>query len=743
MGSPLTAGLHEKVSHALLRAGGIGMFASFARMVVRHPWWIVGVWVVVAVVSLLLSPSLAKYTNANQSAFLPSSFESVKAQNVIDAKFPAQSGASGLIVVSRKDGAALTSQDQSAISALGTMLSNDHIPGVRSVTVNPILLSSNKKVFLVSISFTQPPGATVVNNAVPTIRSDTTSFFSAKDPALKGGLTGSAAIQVDSTNAYDSAEKVISIATVVLIVVLLGIIFRSPLICATPLVIILLVHQMTTAFVADLAGAFGFQVSQILPPLLIVVLFGVGTDYIVFLLFRYRERMRTGEDPKQSLENALASISQVVGSAALTVAAAFAALLLADLGSLQTLAPGLITAVLVMMLAALTLVPAIFSLLGSHLFWPTGVGVAKESKRARRLGMGIGRHPGRYVAGFGILLLALACGALAYKPTYNTLQELPKSTPSLVAYNTMESAFPPGSLGPTQIVVNGTTPLASNSLTSLTNKLKATKGVAELLPTQYSSDHTAAIINVVLKDNPYSTAALDELQYTIRPEVIGSVPGYQVYGGGTTASLVDVRTSLGQSTAEIFPVALAIIGIILGLLLLAIAAPLYLLIGVALAYVGTLGVTSLVFITLGGLSGVDFSTPIVLYLFVLAIGTDYNIAVSHRLREELLEDHPPGEAALVAATHAAPMVDSAAIILAGTFASLMLTGIASLTELGFGVAIGIVITAFVLATRLVPAVSCLRRWHFWWPSGVHHRTADAIPTVRRGAERTTEPAGAT
>lgn len=701
------------------------MFEKLAKLVTRHPWWVIGFWVVAGVATLVLSPSLIKYTNANQSAFLPSSFQSVKAQNILDAKFPDQSGASGALVVNRKDGGVLSTQDQSSVQGLATSLTNDHIPGVRSVLYNPQLLSPNHKVFLVEISFTQPPGETVVNNAVKTIRDDTNSYLA--PTALKGGLTGSAAIQVDTTNAYHSAEVIITVATVVLIVVLLGIIFRSPLICLLPLVIIGLVEEMTSSIVADLAAAFGFQVSEILSPLLVVVLFGVGTDYIVFLLFRYRERLRAGERPADALERALVSTSEIVMSAAFTVAAAFAAMLLASLGSLKTLAPGLVTAVLVMMVAALTLVPAILKLLGRRLFWPLGVGAAKESKRAERLGRGIGRHPARYVAVFGVLLIVLACGALTYKPTYDTLHELPKSTPSLEAYDTMASAFPPGALGPTQIVVNGTAQLTSDSLATLNATLAKSSGVAQVLPPQFSSDHTAALINVLLKDNPYSTNALNYVHDTLRPQVSGTVSGDQVLVGGATASLVDVRAALGQDVRVIFPVALAIIALILTLLLRAVAAPLYLLLGVGLTFIGTLGVTSVVFISLGGLNGLDFSTPIVLYLFVLAIGTDYNIAMSHRLREEMSDGHPAGEAAHIAVTHASPMVDAAAIILAGTFASLMLTGIAQLTELGFGVAIGIVIAAFVLATRLVPAVSALRHWHFWWPSRFHSHTDHTFP----------------
>src|SRR5262249_22944390 len=147
--------------------------------------------------------------------------------------------------------------------------------------------------------------------------------------------TGNAAISVDTTKAYEHADTIITIATVVLIVLLLGAIFRDPLICVLPIVIIGIVHSVAVGITADLASAFGFQVSNSVAPILVVVLFGVGTDYIVFLLFRYRERLRAGRPYEEALQFGATKVGVVIASSALTVIGAFAALLLAKLGSLQ------------------------------------------------------------------------------------------------------------------------------------------------------------------------------------------------------------------------------------------------------------------------------------------------------------------------------------------------------------------------------------------------------------------------
>jgi RND superfamily putative drug exporter len=235
-----------------------------------------------------------------------------------------------------------------------------------------------------------------------------------------------------------------------------------------------------------------------------------------------------------------------------------------------------------------------------------------------------------------------------------------------------------------------------------------------------------ALVQVLLNQNPYSTAAMNDVQGPIRNAVHGTVPGSQVLVGGTTSSLVDVRTALGHSMTIVFPVAIFIIFCILALILRAIVAPLWLLAGVGLCFLATIGAITLVFINGTGYPGIDFSIPIVVYLFVVAIGTDYNILMSTRLREEFNNGREPHDAVHEAVMHNAPTITTAGMILAGTFASLLLTGIQSLQEIGFGVAIGVVLAANVLSTRLVPSIAALRGWRFWWP---HKRQVQTAPKV--------------
>ncbi|MCX2963736.1 MMPL family transporter [Gordonia aquimaris] len=270
------------------------MFAALAHVVVGHPWRVVGVWIVAALAIILFSPNLSDHTTGNQQDFLPSSFESVTAQNIGESEFPATAGATGTLVVSRRDGGALTPTDQQTALGLATTLQNDNIAGVGAVSAGPQSVSPDDKVVAIQVAFTGQPGEPQVNDAVPAVREAASSALQNTD--LTSGLTGNAAILVDSNTAYDDAERIISIATVIVILATLGILFRSPLIAVLPVFVIGVVFLAVRGATAWATQIFDFEVSTTLDAILVVVLFGVGTDYTVFLLFRYREQMRAGAD---------------------------------------------------------------------------------------------------------------------------------------------------------------------------------------------------------------------------------------------------------------------------------------------------------------------------------------------------------------------------------------------------------------------------------------------------------------
>jgi putative drug exporter of the RND superfamily len=693
---------------------------KLAERVVAWRWYIIAGWIVVGAVLVSLAPSLTSFTSAGYG--LPASYQSSQAETVALDDFPSVASASGIIAVDARDNSVLTAPDLQKIDGLATALNNDHIGSVRSVSTSPLFLAKNQKIQLVQVSMSGQPGDAGPNAAVKTLRSKTDAFL--EGSGLQGQLTGNAAISVDQAASFDRAENIISIATVLLILLLLALVFRSVIISFLPLLVVGLVHQMAQSLTAFFAQWFGFSVGTELAPLLIVVMFGVGTDYIVFMLFRYREQMGNGEDQHESLMVALCRAGEVIVSAAVTVMLAFAALLVASIGQLRTLAPGLIIGVGLMLLAALTLVPALLSLFGAAVFWPTTPKPHDPAHRTRseRLGAVVARRPGVVLLASVVVLVVLATGVLNLKVTYNQLAELPQSNPSTEAYNTIASAFPAGSLGPSEAFVTSAAPLNGTAVDALAAKLSHTQGVAQVLPVQYAAGNSAAMIEFLLTDDPYSNQAISDMAGPVRAAIVDSVPGATVVTGGPTATLTDVKAALQIDTRNILLLALFVVAVMLAILLRALAGAAYLLVGILLTYVATIGVVAYIFISGLGYDGLDFTIPIVVYIFVIAVGTDYNILMATRLREEFQLGVEPHEAARIAIVEGAPAVTAAGIILAGTFASLLLTGIQLLEEIGAAVALGVLLASNVLATRIVPTLAALRSFHFWWPHHTHTKT---------------------
>jgi len=239
--------------------------------------------------------------------------------------------------------------------------------------------------------------------------------------------------------------------------------------------------------------------------------------------------------------------------------------------------------------------------------------------------------------------------------------------------------------------------------------------VAKVLPAQSSKDGQATVISVELKTSPYDNSALDLVAGPLRRAAHAGEKSGTVLVGGQTMAFADVRSALNRDYSVVFPVAALMIALILGIVLRSLIAPILLLIAVVLGFAATLGASVGVFQVIEGNPGVSFFLPLMVYLFVIAMGTDYNILMMTRLREEAREGNNPRKSAELAVEHAAPTVIAAGTILAGTFASLMLGGIGLLSQMGFTIAVGIAIVSFVMAALLIPSIAALLGHMIWWP----------------------------
>ncbi len=717
------------------------VFRGLGHLVSRRPWWVLGAWVVFAVIVVASAPTVAATTD--QADFLPNKYDSIKGYELLDDAFPQQQQAGVTIVFDRSDGAALTADDLTKIGGIAKGLKLGDAFG----TVGEATPSPSKQAAIVNIGLAD--GVTGQDqkdlDQVKDLRDQLVGAV--QGSGLEEGVTGSLAQGYDQTQSGKNAEAIVGIATILLIVILLGIIFRSVLIALMPLVLVGLVSTIANGLIAVMEKTFDLNHDSSTSVILIVVLFGIGTDYILFFLFRYREARRDGEEHRPAVALAIERAGEAIASAGGAVFVAFMTLVLSSLGIFRSIGPSLAIAVAVTLLAALTLVPATVTLLGRALFWPSKKW--REPSRGSRfaaLGASLGQHPVRYASISGGFLVVLSVFALAFSPTFDLGDSNSSSdVESARATSTMEAkGFSAGATDPTPIVLHSDGgPLTDDQVKGFAGTIGKVDGVAQVTASTVSpTDPSTALVMTILKYDSASDEALSTVKDTLRPAADQAAPsGTRAYVAGTAGVFVDFQAAMNRDYSVVFPVAAVIILLILMLLLRSLVAPWYLMVSVGLGFAATLGAAVLVFQQVKGDNGLIFLLPIYIYLFVVALGTDYNILMIARLREETRLGRGPREAAAQAVRHAGPTIAAAGVILAGTFASLMLAGNSLLLTMGFSVSFGILIAAFVMAMFFTPSLTALLGHAAWWPghsdavSAGHH---DQPVTEQRSDEAVSE-----
>jgi RND superfamily putative drug exporter len=393
-----------------------------------------------------------------------------------------------------------------------------------------------------------------------------------------------------------------------------------------------------------------------------------------------------------------------------------------------------------MLAAGLTLVPAALTLLGPRVFWPSKAWMkAPEGTFGKKVADRLVRHPIQTALASLAVLCALAVGVTSLTPSYDQLTAIKSSKEASSAYEDLKQSFPPGAIDPTKVIVTGNNKLSAAKLDGLRTNLKNVHGVGSVGSPEMSKDGKTARVQVLLNMNPSSTEALDLAEGPLRKAAHASRAGDQVLVGGTSSANADLRHGTDSDRGIVYPVAALLIALILAVLLRSLVAPLPLLLSVGMGFMATLGAAVFAFQKIGGEPGLSFKVPTLVYLFVVAIGTDYNILLTARVREEVAHGASTREAVRTALQTAGPTVAAAAAILAGTFASLMITGVSSFAQIGFAVSTGIVLSAFVMAIQLVPSISVALGERVWWPS---RPGVPAARTRRRGRGARLEPAPA-
>lgn len=698
------------------------MFAALGRFVTRFRWYVIAAWVVLAAVVATTAPALE--STQDNSEFLPDSYESIQALQLQEDKFSDAFSPGAILVVERKDGGELSADDQAAFAGIAEELA----PELGEKTFQPLVIAQDEE-GRPNLS----EDGTVLFGVIPLADGatgfDTRAIDDGKDlreeikdleegTDLEIRATGAVPQSLDSQESSEDTLLIVGIATVVLIVGLLALIFRSVLICVLPLVVVGIVSTIATGAIAWANEIFDLKADASVEQILVVVLYGVGTDYILFFLFRHRERMRQGASVRDSVVHSLDRAGEAIASAGGAVIVAFMALILSSLSIFRAIGPALAIAVFVTLLAALTLVPAIVSRLGKALFWPSK-SWQKEPKHGTfvKFGRLVGKRPGLTAIASGGAMTVLALFALSFNPSFDFNSSLPEGVESTEAMETFQENFSAGAAEPVPVLVDAEgADVTPEELEAFSAALGEAKGVDQVAGPLPSEDGTAYQYYLTLADDPVSDAAQDNVEGPIRDAAHDAAPeGTEAFVGGTPGIFADMSKAMARDYKVVFPVAAGVIMIILALLLRSLVAPWFLMAAVGLGFAATLGTTVIAFQFIGGESGLIFMLPIYIYLFVTALGTDYNILMIARLREEAREGRDPHDAAAQAVTHAGPTIAAAGVILAGTFASLMLGGNTLIVSMGFALAVGILIVSFVMSMFFTPALTSLLGHAAWWP----------------------------
>lgn len=711
---------------------------------------IVVMWLVLAAVAPVLAPSADEVADDEGPTAAPAAAESVRAERLLARAFPEGAGLPAIVVLRNPSG--LTEADLAEVRRISEHLAGAHRPagvrGVVSVTSSPQaadgLRSADGTTTMIVAGVDLDPADPAFGRTVDQIR----RIAGPGADNLEIRVTGPAGVVRDSVTVFRQADTTLLLVTVGLVVVLLLAIYRSPVLAAVPLLAVGVAMAVTSAIGAVLARAGVVSVSEMTASIATVLLFGVGTDYCLFLIMRYREELAGNPHRHQAMAVALRRVGPAIVFSAGTVVVGLLTLLAASLPAYRSMGPYLAIGVAVMLIVAVTFVPALVLLLGRFAFWPLKTPartVAPTAVWGRVAGF-VTRRPVAATAASLAVLAALATGLVGYRENYDAISGFRAQTESARGQALLADAFPAGRLAPTYVLIG-------TSATDIAERLDVVERVSETItavpgvrqvtgptrpdgtPPGGSTDHLAAAaqgagrpylsadgrtarIDVVYADDPYDPAALDRTE-RLRQAVRGAaeaagLSSAEVLVGGESAAALDRRTAGNRDLPIVAGILLLLVTILVAALLRALVAPLYLVATMVGSFLAALGATVTVTVTIGGQAGIAEGAVMYIFVFLIALGIDYNILLATRIREETAT-HGTGDGLRIAVTRTGGVITSAGLILAGTFAVLMTQPLDTLFQFGFALAFGILLDTFLVRGLLVPAVVQLVGPASWWP----------------------------
>ncbi|MGX5679933.1 MMPL family transporter [Schumannella luteola] len=543
---------------------------------------------------------------------------------------------------------------------------------------------------------------------------------------LEALLTGPEGFAVDVAAVFEGADVTLLIVTASVVIVLLLITYRSPWLWLVPLIVVGTADGLARIVATRVAAAAGIALDASVTGILSVLVFGAGTNYALLLIARYRDELRLEPDRRVAMARALRGAGPAILASGGTVVLALLTLVFAQLEGNRALGIACATGVVIAMAFALLVLPAALVLFGRGLFWPSVPKVGSEGSTERgvwfRLGTLVSRKP-VVVAIIGALVLGgLALGATQVRVGLAQTERFTTVPEAVIGQERIAEAFPAGSGSPAVVIAN------TDAVDDVVAAAEDVSGVDSVRVGESAGDITE--ITVVLD----SAAETEESFETVRAlrETLHEVPGADALVGGLDAQTLDVNAAQQADQDLVIPLILALVFLVLVILLRALVAPVLLLATVVASFFASLGASWLLFSSVLGFPALDTNVVLFSFLFLVALGVDYNIFLVTRAREEAL-GHGTRRGMVRALAATGGVITSAGILLAAVFAVLGVLPLITLTQIGIIVCIGVLLDTLLVRTLIVPSLAFLTGERFWWP-GRAISVAAEVRTTGSGAQ---------
>ncbi|NES29580.1 MMPL family transporter [Micromonospora terminaliae] len=681
----------------------------------RGKYAVLLLWLALLVAAGPLALKLGEVQDNSTLGALPAGAESSRVVQRAEAAFPGSRHPLAIAVYVRDSG--LTSADRARVEA-------DRVAFARYAdggAVSPPVASADGRALLLSlpVSLDEERRAEAVDGLKDRLANG-------PPPGLRTALTGDAAAEHDVFDAFAGMDGALLLATALTVALLLLITYRSPVLWLIPLVAVAVANQLAGAVVYLLARHAGLAVDFQSQTILTVLVFGVGVDYALLLIARYREELRRHADRHAAMAAALRRSAGAVCASAATVAIGLLCLLAADLPATRGLGPVGAVGIAAALLAMTTLLPAVLVLCGRWLFWPFvpryAPGADTRDQTAdhglwRRISGLVAGRPRAVWLGTAAALAALTLGIGNLGLGLPDDEAFTTEVGSVTGQRLIAAHYPGGSAAPAEILA------AAGTADRVVAAARAVPGVAEVGAPERSADGRWVRVPAVLAAAPDSDAARDTV--TRLRTAVHAVPDAHALVGGRTATVLDEERTVNRDNRVVIPLVLAVVLVILVLLLRSLVAPLLLMVSVVLSYAAAMGAAGLLLDALGH-PHLFVGVPLQAFLFLVALGVDYTIFLMTRAREEVARiGHRPG--VLRALTVTGGVITSAGVVLAATFGALLVLPLVPSVQMGVIVAVGILLDTLLVRSLLIPALTLDLGARTWWPGRLSRRSRRPVP----------------